>query len=192
MDITVCERPSACDLPPIIDSCCSPSVMTEPRTKSFKSTIGPSFSHRNAWELPSLQSSSENPVYLTLGINLVGITAKLAGKYAEVRHSSVPPKRCKERLIARIRRPANDLTGFVDRVRVSVVSSEGAQILHGFSWFLAKNKRRKAERTANGPVVPLQKEQLLPESISTEMRLQGVKVGWIGFAPLGQFAEERA
>jgi hypothetical protein len=166
--------------------------MSDPITKSFKSTIGPPFSHRNAWELPSLQSSSEAPVTLTLGINLVGVTAKLAGKYAKVRHSSVPPKKCKDRLIARIQCRANDLTGFIDRVRVSAVSSEGAQILHGPSWFLAKNKRRKAERTENGPAVPLQKEQLLPESISTEKRLQGVKAGWIGFAPLGQFAEERA
>jgi hypothetical protein len=62
----------------------------------------------------------------------------------------------------------------------------------GHSWSLAKKQTSKAERTESGPVVPLQKEQLLPESISTEMRLQGVKVGWIGFAPLGQFAEERA
>src|SRR5580692_555731 len=130
VEIAVCEHPNGCNLSAIIDTCCTPQCHVGAADQIVQ------VNHRST-VLPQKRVGSAigtivvgRTRYLILGINLVGVTANLAGKSPEIRHLPVLPEKREERLIARVRGPAGDVPGLVDHVCSSVISSESPKVLH--------------------------------------------------------------
>src|ERR1700722_6561651 len=128
MHVAVCEHPSAGNFSSIIDTCrssqCHVGAADQIVQVNHRSTVLP----QKRATIPVVAVVVGTTRHLILGINLVSVTAKLAGKYPEVRHRPVLPEKREERLIPCVRRPANNRARLVDCICSSEISSESAQV----------------------------------------------------------------
>ena len=80
MHVAVCEHPSAGNFSAIIDTCCSPQCHVGTADQivqvNHRSTVLP----QKRMGIAVVAVVVGRPRYLTFGINLMGVTAELAGK----------------------------------------------------------------------------------------------------------------